>query len=104
MNKVVFLSLILFSNLCLATAGAIDRMRDGFPDLPKDAQAVAERSLGCQHFWGEANGTGDERDKEVAQQLKQLRCNRIKRDLDKIRAKYRKNDKVLKILQEAALG
>lgn len=77
-------------------------MVDGFPDLPKDAREVAERSLGCQHFWGEVNGTGDERDQEVAARLKELNCDRVEKDLEGIRAKYRKKQKVLKILKEAS--
>ena len=78
-----------------------DRMFTGFPDLPKDAQEVAERSLACMHFGGEVNGTGDERDQDVARQLKKLNCDRVERELKDIRFKYRKSPKVLKILEEA---
>ena len=76
---------------------------DGFPDLPGDARNIAERSLARQQFWGEVNGTGDERDREVACQLTQLECNRIAQDLGRIRVKCRQSPKTLKILQEAAL-
>ena len=82
-------------------AFCIDRMVEGFPDLPRDARSVAERYMGCQHFWGEVNGTGDERDREVAAQLKALRCNEIEQDLAKIKYKYRNNGAILKILKEA---
>ena len=103
MGKFGLPTIILAAFLSIGSAAAIDRMVDGFPDLPKDAGEVAERSLGCQHFWGEVSGTGDERDKDVARQIKRLKCNRVAHDLDKIRAKYRKNARVLKIIQEAAL-
>ena len=103
MRKVWLSTSFLAAFLFIGSAAAIDRMVDGFPDLPKDAREVAERSLACQHFGGEVSGTGDERDKEVARQLKQLRCNRVAHDLDQIRAKYRKNTRVLKVIQEAAL-
>ena len=102
--KILLLSLMLLAtSLLIAEAGAVDRLVDGFPDLPRDARNIAERSLACQHFWGEVNGTGDERDREVASRLTQLKCNRIARDLDQIRVKYRQSPKILKILQEAAL-
>ena len=100
--RVLALSFVFLSIIGIP-AGAADRLVDGFPDLPKDAQKVAERSLACQHFWGEVNGTGDERDKEVARHLKQLKCDRIEPDLKQIRTKYRENAKILKILEEAAL-
>jgi hypothetical protein len=88
--------------LLLPTQGfCIDRMVEGFPDLPKDARSVAERYMGCQHFWGEVNGTGDERDKEVAKQLKELGCNEIEQEYAKIKHKYRNNATILKILNEA---
>ena len=102
--RILSISLMLLAtSLLTAEAGAVDRMVDGFPDLPRDARGIAERSLACQHFWGEVNGTGDERDRDVATQLTQLKCNRIAHDIDQIRVKYRKDRKVLKILQEAAL-
>ena len=78
-----------------------DRMVDGFPDLPKDAREVAERYMGCQHFWGEVNGTGDERDKEVAKTLRELQCGRIEQDLIRIKTKYARSPRVLEILKEA---
>lgn len=89
-------SLVLF----VAAGQAKDRQVDGFPDLPPDARSVAERSLACQHFRGEINGRGDERDKEVAAQLRRLKCDQIADDLDRIRVKYRHDAVVLKILDE----
>ena len=80
---------------------AIDRMRDGFPDLPADARQIAERYMGCQHFWGEVNGTGDERDKMVAAQLSELKCDKIEENLERVKLKYHNNQRVLEILEEA---
>jgi len=76
-------------------------MIEGFPDLPSDARGVAERYMGCQHFWGEVDGTGGERDREVAAQLKRLRCDRVEQDLKRIKDKYRNSPDVLRILEEA---
>ena len=90
--------------LVLATpASARDRMVDGFPDLPPDAQEVAERSLACQHFWGEVNGTGDGRDQQVAERLSELQCDQIEQDLQQMRTKYQASERILEILSEAAL-
>ena len=103
MKRLAFLTVFLFSYLVSLDAYAIDRVREGFPDLPNTARAIAERSIACQHFWGEANGTGDERDKQVARKLKELKCDRVARDLKKVRAKYRKDPKISKILEEATI-
>jgi hypothetical protein len=73
----------------------------GFPDLPSDAREVAERYMGCQHFWGEVSGTGDERDQEVATQLNKLKCDQVDEDLRRIRVKYRDRPDILRILKEA---
>ena len=86
----------------LIPAQAADRLVRGFPDLPQDARYVAERSVACAHFWGEATGTGDERDRQISEQLHKLSCDRIERDLDEVRLKYTDDPKVLKILDEAS--
>jgi hypothetical protein len=93
------LAISLFSGL----ANGQDRPVHGFPDLPGDARAVAERSVACQHFWGEVNGTGDERDIQVAAALKELNCDRVTPDLKCMRSKYRENQKILTVLKEAAV-
>jgi len=84
-----------------ARAGAIDRMVEGFPDLPSDAREVAERYMGCQHFWGEVSGSGDERDREVAARLKELKCDQVEEDLRRVRVTYRDRPDILRILKEA---
>jgi hypothetical protein len=83
-----------------APAGAVDRMVEGFPDLPKDVRDVAERYIGCQHFWGEVSGTGDGRDRWVAAQLTQLKCDQVERDFALIKAKYHNRPDILRILEE----
>ena len=88
--------------LTYGPASAIDRLVEGFPDLPKDARDVAERGVACMHFWGEITGSNKERDKEVNRALKKLKCDRIEQDLAKVRTKHQKNPKVLAILREAS--
>ena len=93
-------SALLCVVLMNARAGAIDRMVEGFPDLPGDARNVAERYMGCQHFWGEVTGTGDGRDREVAARLKELKCDQVEEDLGRIRIKYHDRPDILRILKE----
>ena len=101
MKRPLLLTLaVIYAALTPAHAG--DRLVDGFPDLPKDARYVAERSVACAHFWGEANGTGDERDRQISEQLRKLSCDRIERDLDEVRLKYKDDRRVLEILAEAS--
>lgn len=82
-------------------AGAVDRMVEGFPDLPKDARDVAERYMGCQHFWAEVSGTDDERDKWVAAQLTKLKCDHVERDFAQVKEKYHDRPDILRVLEEA---
>lgn len=93
--------------LGLALAGgpavALDRLVDGFPDLPEDARDVAERSVACRHFSGEFDGTGDERDRELTRQMNRLRCDTVERDLERIHSRYREDERITRILAEAAL-
>lgn len=96
-----FLTLIGFL-LVSSIALARDRMVEGFPDLPRDARAVAERTLNCIYLNGEFTGTGGERDREVTRALRKLRCDRVEEDMRKIRYKYRTSPAILKILSEAA--
>jgi hypothetical protein len=103
MKRLAFSTVFFAISMVSLDSYAFDRMRDGFPDLPKTAREIAERSLACQHFWGEVNGTGDERDKDVARTLKELKCDRVVHDLKKVRAKYRNNPKISKILDEATI-
>ncbi len=94
-------SALLCMILMNARAVAIDRMVEGFPDLPTDAREVAERYMGCQHFWGEVSGTGDERDREVAARLKELKCDQVEGDLERIKVNYHDRPDILRILKEA---
>lgn len=87
--------------LPMDSAQAINRLAEGFPELPKDVRGVAERIVACTYFSGELNGHGGDRDKEVTVRLRELKCDRVDRDLNAMRAKYRKTPKVLAALKEA---
>lgn len=79
--KILFSASLTF--LPMESAQAIDRLAESFPGLPKDAREVAERIVACNYFSGELNGDGGDR------------------DLNAMRAKYRKNPRVLAALKEA---
>ncbi|RYG93645.1 MAG: hypothetical protein EON58_17910 [Alphaproteobacteria bacterium] len=99
--KMLAFAIVIFTILGPFSVSGMDRMTKGFPDLPKDARAVAERYMACQHFSGEFNGTGDERDKEVTKTLRELKCDRVEQDLERIKKKYERSPRVLEILKEA---
>ena len=94
---------LVLALVAYSSAASRDRIVEGFPDLPQDAAKVADRSLACSHFSGELNGTGDERDRWVTQQMRQLQCDRVEKDLAATKRKYRQSPTVLKILSEANL-
>lgn len=67
--------------------------------LPDDAYRLLLRAESCQHYAGEINGDHSARDQEVQQKMQQLECDRISRDLDSMRKKYRNRPKVLHALE-----
>jgi hypothetical protein len=86
-----------------ASAVPVDRMVSGFPDLPKDARGRGAHAR-LRHFGGELDGTGGERDREVARTMRRLRCDRVERDLARVRARYRDDARVTGILREVDPG
>lgn len=73
----------------------------GFLNIPADARRVAERLANCNHFAGEINGDGGERDKEIGSTMKELSCDTIERDVAAIRRKYAADPTVEEALKKA---
>ena len=99
--KICWILSLLITLIAAFEVDAQSRMTTGFPDLPRDAAKVAERGLACIHFSGELNGTGDERDRWVTDQMRKLRCDRVEKDLQRMKNKYGNKPEILKILSEA---
>lgn len=95
------ISAIVLSCLVAACAHESPLARQ-FPGLPRDALKVADRIAMCQHFGGEINGDGSERDKEVFRAMDSLDCDTIERDEVAIRRKYVGNSGVQAALDAAA--
>jgi hypothetical protein len=102
MRSTTLFFLAIFAIFVIGTAHATDRQIKGFPELPKDARKVAERSIACTHFAGEVTGDKNQRGKEVNAQLRKLRCARIEQDMLAMRAKYQKHPNFLALLNEAS--
>ena len=98
--KAIFAIAVIFTAFSGAAA-AQDRLRTGYPELPRDARNLAERSGGCEHFSGEINGDRGERDRQVLRAMKKLKCGSLEQDAKRIKHKYRNNKKVLRGLSEA---
>lgn len=103
-------SLITFALLVCASANGAEPpaaapsdnpLITGFPNIPADARRVAERLAACNHFAGEINGDGGERDKEVGGTMKELSCDTIERDVAAIRRKYAADPTVEEALKKA---
>lgn len=79
-----------------------DLLVTGFPGLPADARAVAERLASCSHFAGEIDGDGSERDREVFSTMDRLQCDRVDQDALAIRRKYPRDRAVQEALTAAS--
>ena len=106
MKTIAFSLIILITSGCLAgNRGGVaqgwtcteDVLATGFPGLPKDATALANRLASCSHFAGEYGGT-PERNAEVSDALKELRCDTVETETAAIRSKYAHNKAVLDAL------
>ena len=98
MKRTFLIIITLFVAACAHESPLATR----FPGLPRDAAKVADRIAMCQHFGGEINGDGSERDKEVFRAMTSLRCGTIDHDESVIRRKYAGNPQVLAALAAAA--
>ncbi|MGY0505396.1 hypothetical protein [Luteimonas sp. e5] len=97
-----FLHMLLVAGLALAhTPAGQDSPTSGYPELPRDARRVAERSIACRHYADEFMGMGDARDREVNRQLGKLRCHSLEKDAERMRRKYRDDPEVLRLINEA---
>ena len=92
---------VLFAALSYQTASAQDRLMTGYPELPRDAKRLAERSQSCEHFAGEINGNSGELDRRANRAIKKLKCDRLEKDAKVIKHKYRNNPKVLRLVNES---
>ena len=106
LRKAALLTLLFHAGICGAeppSAAPQDNSSGmGFPQLPADARDVAERFAACNHFAGEINGDGGERDKEVFAKLTELSCDTIARDVATIRNKYANDAAVAEALKRAS--
>ena len=69
-------------------------------DLPRDAAAVVVRQVYCNH-WADEEPYDAARAREIARNVKKLRCNALERDEARLRKRYAGNAKVLSALDDA---
>ena len=81
----------------LPTLGLDRGWRDG---TPADVVDLVERYGGCNH-WGGEEGYNEERRKEIEDGVKRLGCDRIEADRRKLRKKYARKPKVLRVINAA---
>jgi hypothetical protein len=70
--------------------------------LPPDAARLAARIEACVHFAGEVNGDRSARDREVARRMDALRCERVPRDVARMRRRYPRDAAVQRALDPAS--
>jgi hypothetical protein len=69
---------------------------------PPDVAAFASRRIGCNYWEGESDPAVNipERESQIQQALKPLRCESLKRDERRLRRKYRQNGELIRLLRE----
>jgi len=107
--KKLIVGILLLSSLLVGTAAAgedcateqCEEARQ-MPALPPDVKSFVDRRDGCDHFRGEPWDGGDdpvikERREFIFQNLKDL-CTGTDKQLEELRAKYRNNPVIIKLL------
>lgn len=108
MRGIIAAMLALTASGC--AAGVAQERPDGkamlarFATLPPEVRALAERLVLCNHFGGELNGDGGERDREVHAKMGRLGCEKLDIEVAAARNKYAGNRKVMQALAEAGGG
>jgi hypothetical protein len=72
------------------------------PALPPDAARLVTRIEACVHFAGEFNGDRSPRDREVARRMDALKCDRIVREVARMRRRYPRDAAVQRALDPAS--
>ena len=72
--------------------------------IPRDAQRVVERHLTCLELIRDPRESGSEKDRYIEHELARLHCERSRTNLLKLKAKYRMNPEVLRVLRDAESG
>jgi hypothetical protein len=69
---------------------------------PHDVAAFVSRRIGCNYWEGESDPTVNipEREGQVQQALKPLRCESLNRDERRLKRKYRRNGELIRLLRE----
>ena len=91
------LTLILASAMASGTVPPVDpvdaRVHRELKSVPFAVRDLIERRAGCNH-WGGEEGYDAERARQIADAVRELRCNRIEFDERRIKRKYAKSRRV----------
>jgi hypothetical protein len=93
----MLLGLIMFASLGRA---AVDPLGDLKKGQPKDVAAMIERIAMCIHFGGE-EPYDSARSREIAAAMKKHGCERLDSDEAALRARYKNNSDVQRVLEKA---
>ncbi|GHD68492.1 hypothetical protein [Jeongeupia chitinilytica] len=67
--------------------------------LPVDAAKMLDRGVTCSHFTGELNGDDSQRDREVKQEMRKLKCDSVDGEVTVMKKKYKSNGAVQKAVR-----
>jgi hypothetical protein len=85
--------LLLVMAAAMAASPVELRVRREFHAAPRPVRAFLVRRAGCNH-WGGEEGYDAERAKQIADAVRELRCNRLEADERRIKRKYAKSRRV----------
>jgi len=95
--------IILTTALLLATLAdddAWDKLRTRIESAPQEVATFIERRTGCNHFDGEAGSDYPERERQIQNVRRELRCDEIDVDERALRVTHRDKSEVLQLLDD----
>jgi hypothetical protein len=93
----ILILLCFFTIRAVASDDTLDEMKK---HQPEDVQVLIERITDCNHWSGETPYDA-ERKREIVLALRDLKCDRLPKDVAASRKRYAKRPEVLKVLDQA---
>lgn len=104
MDVVKFIFIASFWSFACFADRADDEIESLKKELPKEAQALADRMEGCAHWSGEEPFDA-KRGADIERHLKSLKCNAIEKDEATILKKFKaKKAKIEKVFEYSKIG
>jgi hypothetical protein len=102
MNGVIVLSAVALGLGVTPEDESWGTLRARIEVSPQDVAAFIERRAGCNHFWGEVGSDNPDREQQIQDTLREMRCWDLETDERALRKAHHYKAEVVKLLDDTA--